>query len=108
MNIAKRGREMDQKHHVAVAIALQTHVLCTCPQHEELYCNSEADPASAFALALELVRDDTPYVGAFHRDPHALTDLLTEVIAAAPDSCPVCRSPSQWPAPDRPGEQHHA
>jgi hypothetical protein len=100
---------MDHKHHVALSIALQTHVLCTCPEHHALYCNSDADPASAFALALELVREETPYVDAFSRNPHALTDLLTEVIAAAPEGCPVCRAPSAWAGRDgASGERHRA
>jgi len=49
---------------VAVAIALQTHVLCTCPLHHQLFCDDEADPAKAFSLAVELVRQDTPSASA--------------------------------------------
>lgn len=99
---------MDRKHNVAVAIALQTHVLRTCPLHHQLYCDDEADPANAFSLAVELVRQDTPYVNVFRHDAHSLTDLLTEVIASAPDSCPGCRDPRHWSASSEIGDQHHA
>jgi hypothetical protein len=81
---------MDQKQSVAVAIALQTHVLRTCPLHNELFCDDEADAASAFALAVELVRQHTPYVEDFRNNAHELTDLLSETIAAAPEYCPQC------------------
>jgi hypothetical protein len=56
------GVKMDQKQSVAVEIALQTHVLRTCPEHRELFLDDESDPASAFALAVELVRQRRPYV----------------------------------------------
>ena len=41
---------------IAVEIALQTHVLKTCPIHNEIFCDDEVDPSSAFALAVELVQ----------------------------------------------------
>jgi len=81
---------VDQKHSVAVAIALQTHVLRTCPLHNQLFCDDEADAATAFALAVELVRQHTPYVDDFRDNTHELTDLLSETIAAAPENCPQC------------------
>jgi hypothetical protein len=86
---------VDQKHSVAVAIALQTHVLRTCPLHDELFCDEEGDAASAFALALELVRQHTPYVADFRDNTHELTDLLSETIAAAPEYCPLCAAPAE-------------
>jgi hypothetical protein len=82
--------KMNQKQSVAVQIALQTHVLRTCPEHRELFFDDESDPASAFALAVELVRQRRPYVGEFHGNSHALTDLLSETLAAAPGFCPQC------------------
>lgn len=93
---------MEQKHSVAVAIALQTHVLRTCPIHNQLYCDDEADAASAFALAVELVRQHASYVDDFYDNPHKLTDLLSETIAAAPDCCPECAVPAEaslWALP---------
>jgi len=81
---------MDHKRSVAVAIALQTHVLRTCPLHGQLFCDDEADPASAFALAVELVRQRVPYVEEFRDDAPALTDLLSETIAGTPEYCPDC------------------
>lgn len=81
---------MPDRHRVAVEIALQTRVLRACPVHNQLFQDDQADPAGAFALAVELVRRETPYVEAFHKDTHALTDLLSETIAAAPECCPVC------------------
>jgi hypothetical protein len=81
---------VDQKQSVAVAIALQTHVIRSCPLHHQLFCDDEADAASAFALAVELVRQHTPYVEDFRGNAHALTDLLSETIAAAPEYCPQC------------------
>lgn len=80
---------MQQKQTIAVEIALQTHVLQTCPAHNEIFCDDDVDPASAFALAVELVRQHTPCVDEF-QDPHELTDLLSETIGAAPTVCPVC------------------
>jgi hypothetical protein len=81
---------MDQRHSVTVAIALQTHVLRTCPMHDELFYNEETDPACAFSLAVDLVRHDLPYVRDFRKSIHALTDLLSETIAAAPVECSQC------------------
>jgi hypothetical protein len=79
---------------VTVAIALQTHVLRTCPMHGELFYNEVADPACAFALAVDPVRHDMPYVRDFRKSTHELTDLLSETIAAAPVECPQCAAPA--------------
>jgi hypothetical protein len=85
---------MDQRHSVAVAIALQTHVLRTCPLHAELFQDDDADPACAFAVAADLVRHSVPYVRDFRRSTRELTDLLSETIAAAPAECPQCAAPA--------------
>ena len=85
---------MDQRQSVAVSIALQTHVLRTCPLHHQLFCDEEADPACAFALAMDLVRHDMAYVRDFRRSTHELTELLRETIAAAPVECPQCAAPA--------------
>ena len=85
---------MDQRQSVAVAIALQTHVLRTCPLHHELFYDEDADPACAFALAVDLVRHHMPYVRDFRGGTHELTDLLSETIAAAPVECPQCAAPA--------------
>jgi hypothetical protein len=81
---------MQHRQAIAVEIALQTHVLQTCPVHNQLFCDDDVDPSSAFALAVELVRQHTPYVDEFQHDAHALTDLLSETIGAAPTACPLC------------------
>jgi hypothetical protein len=81
---------MEQKQSIAVDIALQTHVLRTCPIHHEIFCDDDVDPSAAFALAVELVRQHKPYRDEFHNDPHELTDLLSETIGAAPTCCPLC------------------
>ncbi|MGD0492571.1 MAG: hypothetical protein ABSC32_13575 [Steroidobacteraceae bacterium] len=81
---------MQHKQAIAVEIALQTHVLQTCPIHNQIFCDDDVDPSGAFALAVELVRQHTPYVDEFHDDAHALTDLLSETIGAAPTTCPLC------------------
>jgi hypothetical protein len=81
---------MDHKQTIAFEIALQTHVLQTCPVHHEIFYDDDVDPSGAFALAVELVRQHMPYVDEFHDDAHALTDLLSETIGAAPKSCPHC------------------
>lgn len=80
---------MEHKQTVAVEIALQTHVLRTCPAHNEIFCDDDVDPSSAFALAVELVQQHTPFVEGFH-DPHELTDLLSETIGKTPTCCPLC------------------
>jgi hypothetical protein len=81
---------MEHKQTIAVEIALQSRVFQTCPVHHQIYCDEEADPSGAFALAVELVRLQTPYVQAFDHDAHALTDLLSETIGSAPTCCPYC------------------
>jgi hypothetical protein len=83
---------MDHKQAIAVEIALQTHVLQTCPEHHEIFYDDDVDPSSAFALAVELIRQHKPYVGEFQDDAHALTDLLSETISSVPRSCPHCPS----------------
>ena len=59
---------MEKKKSIAVEIALQTHVLKTCPAHQQIYFDDDADAAGAFALAIELVRKHKPYVEEFHDD----------------------------------------
>ena len=81
-----------KKKAIAIEIALQTHVLRTCPMHHEIWCDDDVDPAGAFALAVELVRQHAPYAHEFQGDAHELTDLLSETISAAPSCCPHCPS----------------
>jgi hypothetical protein len=81
---------MEKKQAIAIEIALQTHVLKTCPIHRKIYFDDDADTASAFALAIELVRKHKPYVEEFHDDEHALIDLLSDILGATPVSCPEC------------------
>jgi hypothetical protein len=90
---------MQHKQAIAVEIALQTHVLQTCPIHNQIFCDDDVDPSGAFALAVELVRQHTPYVDEFHDDAHALTDLLSETIGAAPTctSERARRRTGSWP-----------
>jgi hypothetical protein len=84
--------DMNQKQAIAIEIALQTHVLRTCPVHREVWCDDDVDPAGAFALAVELVRQHVPCAHEFRGDAHELTDLLSETIGAAPNCCPHCPS----------------
>lgn len=81
---------MEHKQAIAFEIALQTHVLQMCPVHKEVFYDDDVDPSSAFALAVELVRQHKPYVEEFRDDAHALTDLLSETISSAPTCCPLC------------------
>jgi hypothetical protein len=83
---------MEKKQALAIEIALQTHVLKTCPTHRQIYFDDDADTASAFALAIELVRRHKPYVDEFHADEHELMDLLSDTLGATPLSCPECQS----------------
>jgi hypothetical protein len=83
---------MENKQSIAIKIALQTHVLQTCPIHNEIFCDDDVDPSGAFALAVELVKQHTLYADEFHNDAHELTDLLSETIGAAPTCCPHCPS----------------
>jgi hypothetical protein len=82
---------MEKKQAIAIEIALQTHVLKTCSIHRQIYFDDDADAASAFALAMELVRKHKPYVEEFH-DEHELMDLLSETLGATPLCCPECQS----------------
>ncbi len=92
---------MEPRHAVALEIALQTRVLQRCPAHDEIYHDDDVDPSHAFALAVELVRQRRPYVREFHDDAHALTDLLSDTISAAPRSCPHCSSAMIAKSPER-------
>ncbi len=85
---------MEKKQVIAIGIALQTQVLKTCPIHHQLYFDDDVNPASAFALAIELVRRHKPYVEEFHDDAHALTDLLSDTLSTTPKCCPECQSAS--------------
>jgi hypothetical protein len=87
------------KRDIALEIALQTHVLQTCPVHHEIFCDDDVDPSSAFALAVELVKQHTPCVDEFGDDAHALTDLLSETIGAAPTACPLCEAARKGGSP---------
>jgi hypothetical protein len=82
---------MESKQAVAIGIALQTQVLKSCPIHQQIYFDAEVDPASAFALAIELVRQHEPFVRDFHDDEHALTDLISDTLGMSPLCCPQCR-----------------
>ena len=87
---------MSKKEEIAVAIALQTQVLKTCPVHNQLYCcddepgADDENMARAFAVAIDLVHQHEPYAEEFHHDAHELTDLLSYTIGAAPLCCPEC------------------
>jgi hypothetical protein len=81
---------MERREVIAIGIALQTQVLKNCPVHGQLYFDDDVNPASAFALAIELVRKHRPYVDEFGNDEHALTDLLSNTLAAAPIRCLQC------------------
>jgi hypothetical protein len=83
---------MEKKLAIAIEIALQTHVLKTCPIHRKIYFDDDADAASAFALAIELVRKHKPYVEEFHDNEHELMDLLSDTLGATPACCPECQS----------------
>lgn len=83
---------MQPKSAIALEIALQTHVLQVCPVHRAIFCDDDVDPSAAFSLAVELVREHTPCVIEFEDDAHALTDLLSETIGAAPSACPLCET----------------
>lgn len=83
----------EKRQGIAVSIALQTHVLKTCPVHHQVYLDEDADPASAFALAIELIRKHGPYAQEFHNNAHTLTNLLSDILGAAPLCCAQCQSP---------------
>jgi hypothetical protein len=94
---------MEKKQSIAIEIALQTHVLKTCPVHRKIYCDEDADAASAFALAIELVRKHKPYVEEFHDNEHELMDLLSDTLGATPVCCPECESAAMLCVRDRSG-----
>jgi hypothetical protein len=92
---------MEKKQLIAIGIALQTQVLKTCPVHRQLYFDDDVNPASAFALAIDLVRKHKPYVAEFQNDEHELTDLLSDTLGTSPVGCPECQSPVRLgPLPD--------
>jgi hypothetical protein len=90
---------VDSKKVIATGIALQTQVLKTCPIHNQIYLDNDVDPASAFALAIELVRHQKQFVEEFENDEHRLTDLLSDTLGTAPLCCPECPAPMQHFAP---------
>ena len=85
---------MERKQVIAIGIALQTQVLKSCPVHNQLYFDDEVNPAGAFALAIELVRQHKPLVEEFEDNEHALTDLLSDTLGMSPVCCPQCRGPA--------------
>jgi hypothetical protein len=94
---------VEKKAAIAVEIGLQTHVLKCCPIHHHIYLDDDADPASAFALAIELAHKHASFVGDF-RDEHELTDLLSFTLGTTPICCPECGAPLELGAlPDRRG-----
>ncbi len=82
--------KLEKKQAIAIGIALQTQVMKACPVHRHLYFDDDVNPAGAFALAIELVRAQKPFVQDFEDDAHALTDLLSATLGMAPLRCPVC------------------
>jgi hypothetical protein len=90
---------MEKKQVIAVGIALQTQVLKTCPVHSKIYFDDDVNPASAFALAIELIRKHTPYVAEFHDDEHELTDLISDTLGMTPSSCPECQASARLGSP---------
>jgi hypothetical protein len=86
-------RATANKQAIAIEIALQTQVLKTCPVHRQLYCDDDVNPASAFGLAVELIRQHTAYVAPFANDLQELTDLLSATLGTTPACCPECGSP---------------
>ncbi|HEY0746636.1 MAG TPA: hypothetical protein VGD63_08060, partial [Steroidobacteraceae bacterium] len=83
----------DKRQAFAISIALQTRVLKSCPVHGQVYLDEDADPATAFALAMELIRKQRAYAQEFHNDEHELTELLSDTLGVAPICCPECQSP---------------
>jgi hypothetical protein len=102
MGVATMGiSTMSKKQEIAIGIALQTHVLKSCPIHHKLYCGEDEctddeNMARAFAVAIELVHQHAPYAEEFHNDAHELTDLLSCTIASAPAYCPDCVAPRRF------------
>ncbi len=89
--------KVEKKQAIAIGIALQTQVMKAGPVHRQLYFDDDVNPAGAFALAIEMVRQHRPFVQEFHDDEHALTDLLSDTLCAAPISCLLCNSPKRNP-----------
>jgi hypothetical protein len=85
--------KVEKKQAIVIGIALQTQVMKACPVHRQLYFDDDVNPAGAFALAIEMVRQQKPFVQEFHNDEHALTDLLSDTLGTAPISCLHCHAP---------------
>jgi hypothetical protein len=93
INQDSRADIWDERHSIAMGIALQTQVLKICPVHRQLFCDDEIDPAIAFAVAGQLMHNDKQSVDVFREDIHDLADMLTDVISTAQCSCPICAQP---------------
>jgi hypothetical protein len=87
--------KVEKKQAIVIGIALQTQVMKACPVHRQLYFDDDVNPAGAFALAVEMVRQHRHFVREFHDDEHALTDLLSDTLGTAPISCLLCDSPAR-------------
>ncbi len=68
---------MDQQESIVTGIALQTELLKICSAHHQVFCDEDVDPAMAFAVAAELIRQDGLSARAFKRDLHHLANLLS-------------------------------
>lgn len=82
---------METKRKIAIDIALQTRVLRECSRHRRLYL-VDADPAPAFELALQLLRQRSASVALFGLDRHKLIELISDILGKAPVICPECRT----------------
>lgn len=87
---ANNPQNIAERRSIVLGIALQTQVLQTCSIHDQVFAGDEASMARTFAHAVELLRERKLYVREFNNDVHQLTELLSDTIGAAPESCLQC------------------
>lgn len=83
--------EQDERHAVAVQIALDVGLLERCEAHGCVYdAMNDFVLDDAFRCAEELITRNDPSVAAFHGNRRRLHHAIEEVRSGMPNSCPDC------------------
>jgi hypothetical protein len=81
----------DEKHAVAVQIALEVGLLEKCEEHDCVYdAMNDFVLEDAFRCGEELITRDDPSVAVFQGNRRRLRHAIEDVRSGMPNSCPDC------------------
>ena len=87
----KTGIEQDEKHAVAVQIALEVGLLEKCESHGCVYdAMNDFVLDDAFRCGEELITQNDPSVAVFQGNRKRLRRAIKDVRSGMPNSCPDC------------------